>query len=95
MDYFERFDEWNNKYPEQSVTAEQYTYIKSLLEDADTDYKELTLKNINLMRRNTASKGLVTTVEEEYKVWFHAFIAVGIGFIISTGMLYFVIFSMR
>ena len=41
MSYFKQFDEWNNRYPEFSVKAEQYTYIKSLLQHADQDKEKM------------------------------------------------------
>ena len=40
MDFFKKFDNWNTRNKDMSVTAEQYTIIKTILEQADFMFEE-------------------------------------------------------
>ncbi len=46
--YFKTFDEWNNKYKDLSVSAEQYTIMQILLKEADAEVANLKQENKNL-----------------------------------------------
>ena len=71
MNYFKQFDEWNNRYPEFSVKAEQYTYIKSLLEHADKDTKKLNARLAYYINSGTDISEILTNtiniLEQKYK----------------------------
>ncbi len=71
MSYFKQFDEWNNRYPEFSVKAEQYTYIKSLLEHADKDTKKLNERLAYYINSETDISEILTNtiniLEQKYK----------------------------
>jgi hypothetical protein len=36
MNFFKKFDDWNTRNKDMSVSAEQYTIIREILEDADS-----------------------------------------------------------
>ncbi len=91
MNYFKRFNDWNNKYKDLSVSAEQYTIIKNILKEADEEVRKQQIEISVIEKENDKneriSKKLIDYVSlknQEYKflLFKYRMIIVGITLII-------------
>ncbi len=59
MNYFKTFNDWNTKYKDLSVSAEQYTIIKNILTKADQEIKNQQLEVIDTNREKEKNARII------------------------------------